>query len=42
MHDLTASWIPVFGVIITMDVITGVLALIALKPMRRAYKARMQ
>ena len=40
MHDLTASWIPVFVVIITMDVITGVLALIALKPMRRAYKAR--
>jgi MFS transporter, OFA family, oxalate/formate antiporter len=40
MHDLTASWIPVFVVIITMDVITGILALIALKPMRRAYKAR--
>ena len=40
MHDLTGSWIPVFVVIITMDVITGVLALIALKPMRRAYKAR--
>ena len=40
MHDETGSWIPVFVVIITMDVITGVLALIALKPLRRAYKAR--
>jgi len=40
MHELTGSWIPIFIVIITMDVLTGVLALIALKPMRRAYKAR--
>ena len=40
MHDLTGSWIPIFIVIITMDVLTSVLALIALKPMRRAYKAR--
>jgi OFA family oxalate/formate antiporter-like MFS transporter len=40
MHELTGSWIPIFIVIITMDVLTGVLALIALKPLRRAYKAR--
>jgi OFA family oxalate/formate antiporter-like MFS transporter len=40
LHDLTGSWLPIFGLIITMDVLTGVLALVALKPMRRAYRAR--
>jgi oxalate/formate antiporter len=40
LHEVTGSWLPIFGVIITMDVITGVLALIALKPMRRAYRAQ--
>ncbi|MFZ0117042.1 MAG: MFS transporter, partial [Xanthobacteraceae bacterium] len=38
LHDLTGSWLPIFGVIITMDVLTGVLALVALKPLRRAYR----
>ena len=30
------SWIPVFALIIVMDVVTGILALLVLKPMRRA------
>ena len=41
LHDVTGSWLPVFAIIITLDVLTGILALVALKPMRRAYlKAR--
>ena len=39
LHDATGSWLPVFMIIIAMDVLTGVLALLALKPMRRAYRA---
>ncbi|GLK67207.1 oxalate/formate MFS antiporter [Hansschlegelia plantiphila] len=31
----TGSWMPVFGIIIAMDVLTGLLALFALAPMRR-------
>ena len=31
----TASWMPVFGLIIAMDILTGLLALFVLKPMRR-------
>ncbi|MBY0381547.1 MAG: oxalate/formate MFS antiporter [Xanthobacteraceae bacterium] len=34
LHDVTGSWMPVFGTIITMDVLTGLLALFILKPMR--------
>jgi oxalate/formate antiporter len=37
LHDTTGSWLPVFTIIITLDVITGILALIALKPMRQSY-----
>jgi oxalate/formate antiporter len=37
MAEQTGSWLPVFGVIIAMDVITGLLALFVLKPMRRSY-----
>jgi oxalate/formate antiporter len=40
LHDLTGSWLPVFGIIITMDVLTGLLAVVALKPMRRGYSSR--
>ncbi len=40
LHDVTGSWLPVFGIIITMDVLTGLLALAALKPMRRGYSGR--
>jgi oxalate/formate antiporter len=31
----TGSWMPVFGIIIVMDVLTGLLAIFALAPMRR-------
>ncbi|MBV8837372.1 MAG: oxalate/formate MFS antiporter [Alphaproteobacteria bacterium] len=37
MHDATGSWLPVFGLIIVMDVITGLLALFVLKPWRAAW-----
>jgi MFS family permease len=37
LHDATGSWLPVFGIIIAMDILTGVLALAVLKPMRSAY-----
>jgi MFS family permease len=39
LHDQTGSWLPVFGIVITMDVLTGILALAMLKPMRKAYSA---
>jgi oxalate/formate antiporter len=39
LHEQTHSWIPVFTVIIAMDAITAVLALVALKPMRRRWLA---
>jgi MFS family permease len=35
LHDSAGSWIPVFAVAIGMDVLTALLALFALKPMRR-------
>ena len=35
--EKTGSWLPVFTIIICMDVITGLLALFVLKPMRKAY-----
>jgi oxalate/formate antiporter len=39
LHESAGSWLPVFGIIIAMDVLTGVLALALLKPMRKAYAA---
>ena len=39
LHDRTGSWLPVFGIIIAMDALTGCLALLALKPLRRRYLA---
>lgn len=39
LHDATGSWLPVFAIIITCDVLTGILALVALKPLRRSYAA---
>jgi MFS transporter, OFA family, oxalate/formate antiporter len=39
LHDATGSWTPVFGVIIVLDVLTAMLALFVLRPMRRAYLA---
>jgi len=35
IFEATGSWLPVFAVIIGMDVLTGLLALFVLKPMRR-------
>src|ERR1700760_2121531 len=37
LREQTGSWLPVFGIIIAMDALTGILALLVLKPMRRAY-----
>jgi OFA family oxalate/formate antiporter-like MFS transporter len=37
LRQETGSWLPVFAIIIAMDVLTGILALAVLKPMRRAY-----
>jgi MFS transporter, OFA family, oxalate/formate antiporter len=39
LHDQTGSWLPVFGIVIAMDVLTGLIALAVLKPMRAAYAA---
>jgi MFS family permease len=35
LHDAAGSWIPVFGVVITLDILAAVLALAVLKPLRR-------
>ncbi len=35
LHDATGSWIPVFGVVITLDLVAALLALVVLKPLRR-------
>jgi oxalate/formate antiporter len=39
LREQTGSWLPVFVIIIAMDALTGVLALVVLKPMRRAAAA---
>jgi MFS transporter, OFA family, oxalate/formate antiporter len=41
LHDVTGSWLPVFGLIVGLDILTAILALAALKPMRRAYLSKM-
>jgi MFS family permease len=35
VFEKTGSWMPVFGLVIGMDILTGLLALFVLKPMRR-------
>jgi MFS family permease len=40
LHDATGSWTSVFGVAITADIVTAILAIAVLKPMRAAYLAR--
>jgi MFS transporter, OFA family, oxalate/formate antiporter len=40
IYERTGSWLPVFGLVITMDLLTGLLALFALKPLRRKWRAR--
>jgi OFA family oxalate/formate antiporter-like MFS transporter len=37
LHDATGSWLPVFGIIIAMDALAGILALALLKPLRAAF-----
>ncbi len=39
LHDATGSWLPVFGVVITLDIAAAMLAILVLKPLRarRAY-----
>ncbi len=39
LHEHTGSWIPVFSLIIAMDLLTALLALFVLKPMRRTWLA---
>jgi oxalate/formate antiporter len=38
LHDATGTWVPVFGVAIAADLLTAVLAIAVLKPMRTAYR----
>jgi MFS transporter, OFA family, oxalate/formate antiporter len=40
IFEQTGSWLPVFYTIIGMDILTGLLALFLLKPMRRAFVAK--
>jgi len=39
MHERLGSWMPVFGVAITLDIATAALAIAVLKPWRRRYLA---
>ena len=36
IHDASGSWLVVFGLVIAMDLLTGILALFVLKPLRRS------
>jgi oxalate/formate antiporter len=38
IHGASGSWMPVFGLIVAMDLATGLLAVLALKPLRRQYQ----
>jgi oxalate/formate antiporter len=40
MHQKAGSWVPVFGTAITLDILTAVLAIALLKPLRARYLAR--
>jgi oxalate/formate antiporter len=42
LHQSTGSWLPPFLAIITMDFTTAALAMVALKPMRRRWLARVE
>ncbi len=35
IYQSQGCWMPVFGLIVVMDILTGVLALFVLKPMRQ-------
>ena len=38
LHEATGSWIPVFGVVITLDILAAILALVVLKPLRKKHQ----
>ncbi len=40
IFEATGSWMPVFWLVIGMDILTGLLALFVLKPLRRTWMAR--
>jgi OFA family oxalate/formate antiporter-like MFS transporter len=40
IYEAGGSWMPVFGLVIGMDILTGLLALFVLKPLRRSFMAR--
>jgi len=40
IYEASGSWMPVFGLIIGMDILTGLLALLVLKPLRRRWIAQ--
>jgi oxalate/formate antiporter len=40
LHDSLGSWVPVFGIVIALDIVTGLLAIGLLKPYRARYVAR--
>ncbi len=40
LHDNTGSWTPVFGLAIAADLLTALLAVAVLKPMRARFMAR--
>jgi oxalate/formate antiporter len=37
LHQATGSWLPVFAVVISLDVLTALLAIAVLKPLRKKY-----
>jgi MFS transporter, OFA family, oxalate/formate antiporter len=37
LHEISGSWLPVFAVVISLDALTALLAVAALKPMREKY-----
>jgi OFA family oxalate/formate antiporter-like MFS transporter len=37
LHEVTGSWVTVFAVVITLDVLTALLAIAVLKPLRKKY-----
>jgi len=37
LHEASGSWIPVFAVVISLDILTALLAIAVLKPMRHSY-----
>jgi MFS family permease len=37
LHETTGSWLPVFAVVISLDILTALLAIAVLKPVRGRY-----